>query len=321
MTDSLEILVWSEQVPLLRHLLSQARALAAPFEWKVAALSLGQPADLGPDGADVIYTVSAPNTAVPETWVNILDAVVSQTQPILLLVGATKLGLEVAPRLAERAHVAYVPWATAIALDANARRATVTSLHYTGTARATTQCQPGLAIVAAASGALGNAPAVAGAGQVKPLAVDLGTPRVVVVGQQAKVTNGARLEEAHVVVDVGQGVKEHGDLELVRQVADLLGGQLACSRPVAADRDWFPDWLGLSGQKVAPELCLTIGVSGAIQHIIGIRDARLIAAVNNDENAAIFAQADVGVVADLYAFLPALAARLRARGLSPVWAN
>jgi len=99
----------------------------------------------------------------------------------------------------------------------------------------------------------------------------------------------------------------------------MLDGQLACSRPIASDRDWFPEWLGLSGAKIKPELCLTVGVSGAIQHIVGIRDSHLIAAVNTDEGAAIFSQADYGVVADLYEFIPALMERIKARSIHPVW--
>jgi electron transfer flavoprotein alpha subunit len=79
------------------------------------------------------------------------------------------------------------------------------------------------------------------------------------------------------------------------------------------------EWLGLSGAKIKPELCLTVGISGAIQHVIGIRDSRVVAAVNNDEDAAIFTQADIGVVADLYEFLPVLIERLRARGARPTW--
>ena len=88
---------------------------------------------------------------------------------------------------------------------------------------------------------------------------------------------------------------------------------------MSSDRDWFPEWLGLSGAKVKPELCLTIGVSGAVQHVVGIRDSRVIAAVNNDENAAIFAQADIGVVADLNEFLPVLMERLKSKGARPAW--
>jgi electron transfer flavoprotein alpha subunit len=134
-----------------------------------------------------------------------------------------------------------------------------------------------------------------------------------------KPASGARLEEARLVVDVGQGVKQRDDLQMIQALADFLDGQIACSRPIASDRDWFPEWLGLSGAKIKPELCLTVGVSGAIQHIVGIRDSRLIAAVNNDEGAAIFAQADYGVVADLYEFLPALMDRMKARGIRPAW--
>jgi electron transfer flavoprotein alpha subunit len=118
---------------------------------------------------------------------------------------------------------------------------------------------------------------------------------------------------------VGRGVKKIEDLEMLNVLANLLGGQLSCSRPVSSDRDWFPEWLGLSGAKVKPELCLTIGVSGAIQHVVGIRDSRVIACVNNDENAAIFAQADLGVVADLDEFLPVLVQRLQERDAHPVW--
>ncbi|MFN2176955.1 MAG: electron transfer flavoprotein subunit alpha/FixB family protein, partial [Anaerolineales bacterium] len=126
------------------------------------------------------------------------------------------------------------------------------------------------------------------------------------------------LEAAKFVVVFGQGVQHRDDLEMMHTVAELLEGQLACSRPIASDRDWFPDWLGLSGAKVKPELCLTIGVSGAIQHIIGIRDSRLIAAINNDENAPIFSQADYGIVADLYEFLPAFIERLKSREIKAV---
>jgi electron transfer flavoprotein alpha subunit len=106
---------------------------------------------------------------------------------------------------------------------------------------------------------------------------------------------------------------------MVQALADLLDGHMACSRPIASDRDWFPEWLGLSGAKIKPELCLTVGVSGAIQHIVGIRDSRLIAAVNTDEGAAIFSQADYGVVADLYEFLPALIERIKSRRVRPAW--
>ena len=121
------------------------------------------------------------------------------------------------------------------------------------------------------------------------------------------------------MVDIGQGVETEADLELVRSLCNLLGGEMGCTRPIASERDWLPDWLGLSGAKVSPELCLAVGVSGQIQHIVGIRDSRVIAAVNSDENATIFTQADYGVVADLKEFVPVLIDRIKARGVKPAW--
>src|SRR6185369_5229295 len=129
MTSQTEILVWSEQLPLLRELLAKARALAAPLGWPVAALVLGPLTDLGSAGADVVYSVAAPDASA-ETAAALLAGVLAQTQPGLVIIGATKLGLEVAPRLAERAHAPYVPWATGLTLDPAARAATVTSLQY-----------------------------------------------------------------------------------------------------------------------------------------------------------------------------------------------
>ncbi len=142
---------------------------------------------------------------------------------------------------------------------------------------------------------------------------------ITVISERPKAVTGGSLQEARVIVDVGRGVGDLHGLEHARQLAGALGAELACSRPVASDRDWFPEWLGLSGAKVKPDLCLTLGVSGAVQHVIGIRDSGLIVAVNNDENAAVFAQADIGVLADVAELVPALLARLQARDARPAW--
>jgi electron transfer flavoprotein alpha subunit len=148
---------------------------------------------------------------------------------------------------------------------------------------------------------------------------DGGRSALRVVRSEARPASSEDLEHSRAVVDCGKGVATLDDLERARKLAALLGGQTACSRPLASERDWFPDWLGLSGMRIRPELCLTVGISGSVQHLIGIRDARVIAAVNSDEDAAIFSQADLGVVADLREFLPALIERLEARRVRPVW--
>jgi electron transfer flavoprotein alpha subunit len=312
----MDILIWSEKASLARELASQARAVVDKVGGSVFAVqySLTETIDWNECGVDGVYTCDVATD--PETCVAVVSGAVKQANTGLVLIGATKLGMEVAPRVAERMNAGYAAWTIGLEIDA-ASCVTARCMLYTGTGLATYQLKPGLVVLTAASGVF-EAKDTTKQARVEALNVTLDAARITVVGDQPK-AKGVRLEEAKLVVDVGQGVKQREDLEMIHALANTLDGQLACSRPVASDRDWFPEWLGLSGAKIKPELCLTVGVSGAIQHIVGIRDSRVIAAVNNDENAAIFTQADYGVVADLYEFLPALMERLIARGIRPAW--
>ena len=98
------------------------------------------------------------------------------------------------------------------------------------------------------------------------------------------------------------------DINIARQLADLVGGEIGCTRPISEELHWLPDDLciGLSGVQVKPDLYIGLGVSGQIQHVTGIRSARVICAVNKDENAPIFQAADLGIVGDLYDVTPKL---------------
>ncbi len=315
--SSKTILVFSEKPQLLRELIGEARCKVDPLGWRVAAVVLGKDVSaLINLGADVLYQIDA-DVHNPETVTTALSAAVAQVQPAVFLVGATKLGLEVAPRVAERLDAGYAAWATGF--EVNIETTTAQCMLYTGTGVATYNFKPGPVVLTVAQGVFESQPTQEKLAEVFLLEAPAVASKLTIVEYKPKQANGARLEEAWLVVDVGQGVKQREDLQMVQTLASLLDGQLACSRPVASDRDWFPEWLGLSGAKIKPELCLTVGVSGAIQHIVGIRDSRLIAAVNMDEGAAIFAQADYGVVADLYEFLPALTERIKARGIHPAW--
>jgi electron transfer flavoprotein alpha subunit len=120
-----------------------------------------------------------------------------------------------------------------------------------------------------------------------------------------------RIEDASVIVSCGRGLGKKEDRVLLDELAMLLCGQVGCSRPLAEDRKWFGEWVGLSGHKVKPKLYIACGISGVIQHVAGIRDAKVIVAVNKDESAPIFEVADYGVVGDLYEILPALKEALK----------
>jgi electron transfer flavoprotein alpha subunit len=115
------------------------------------------------------------------------------------------------------------------------------------------------------------------------------------------------LTQAEIIVAVGRGIKEQKNIEIAKQLAEALGGELAASRPIC-DSGWLPmdRQIGSSGQTVAPKLYLALGISGAIQHIVGMKGARTIVAINKDSEAPIFEIADYAVVGNLFEVVPPL---------------
>lgn len=140
--------------------------------------------------------------------------------------------------------------------------------------------------------------------------MDLGefTPRVKVLRTEKREEGKVDLKSAKVIVSAGRGVKKKEDLPLLEGLANSLGGALGCSRPLSSDLGWLPEehHIGLTGVSVGPELYLAVGISGQLQHIAGIKDSKVIAAINTDKEAPIFQASDYGVVGDLYQVIPAL---------------
>ncbi len=123
------------------------------------------------------------------------------------------------------------------------------------------------------------------------------------------------LTQAERIVAVGRGIKEPQNLEMAKKLAALLGAELAASRPIC-DEGWLPmeRQIGSSGQTVAPKLYLALGISGAIQHVVGMKGARTVVAINKDANAPIFEVSDYGIVGDLFEIVPALIETLEKGG-------
>jgi len=130
------------------------------------------------------------------------------------------------------------------------------------------------------------------------------------VFQEAK--QAVDLSQAEVIVAVGRGIKEQKNLALAEDLAKVLGGEVAASRPIC-DNGWLPleRQIGSSGQTVAPKLYFALGISGAIQHIVGMKGSRTIVAINKDSEAPIFEIADVGVVGNLFDVVPAVTEEIR----------
>jgi electron transfer flavoprotein alpha subunit len=120
------------------------------------------------------------------------------------------------------------------------------------------------------------------------------------------------LTSAEIIVSVGRGIKEKDNIPIVEELAKALGAELAASRPIC-DNGWLPmeRQVGSSGQTVSPKMYLAVGISGAIQHLVGMKGAKTIVAINKDANAPIFEVADYGIVGDLFEVVPALVAEVK----------
>jgi electron transfer flavoprotein alpha subunit len=222
-----------------------------------------------------------------------------------LLIGSTKNGKPLAARLAMRLDVGCVPDCARLSLDGNGRLVGE-RITYGGNAIAKVTFKTKPQIVTVPARAFEKPEAKDHNGQVVKAEAKIDEPRTEVVETKPLEVSSLRIEEAGVVVCCGRGLEKKEDKVLLDQLAEVLGGQVGCSRPLAEDRKWFTEWVGLSGHKVKPKLYIACGISGVIQHVAGIRDAKVIVAINKDEQAPIFEVADYGVVGNFYEILPAL---------------
>lgn len=132
------------------------------------------------------------------------------------------------------------------------------------------------------------------------------------ISRNEKKEGTVNLVAAKRIVDVGRGLAAEEDLDMCRQLAKVIDGEVGCSRPVAENNKWMPksSYLGITGVQVKPELLVAIGVSGQVQHIGGINKSKVIVAINKDKAAPIFKNADFGLVGDMYKILPTLIEKL-----------
>ena len=159
----------------------------------------------------------------------------------------------------------------------------------------------------------GLAPNASGKAPVTKVSVDLKEEQIrTKPGEMFREAKQAvDLTQAPIIVAVGRGIKAPENIAMAEKLAKLMGGEIAASRPIC-DEGWLPmeRQIGSSGQTVAPKLYLALGISGAIQHVVGMKGARTIVAINKDQNAPIFEIADYGIVGDLFEIVPALTEQL-----------
>jgi len=311
------ICVFSEAHDLTLEMLGRARELADKLQTELAAVQFEKnaqekPKDLIRYGADKVYLVDNPALEVfqSEGYLSVLHDVAARYRPETLMIGSTRNGKPLAARLATRLDAGCVPDCIRLEVDGGGRLIGE-RITYGGNAVAKVAFKSKPQIVTVPARAFEKATPKERKGEVVKLDVKTEPPKVEVVERKPLETSSERVEEAEVIVSCGRGLEKKDDVTLLKELAEVLGGQVGCSRPLVEDRKWFSEWIGLSGHKVKPKLYIASGVSGVIQHVAGIRDAKIIVAINKDPEAPIFEIADYGVVGNLYEVLPALKEALK----------
>lgn len=314
------VMTYSEKLDLLLELVSGCRSLADRLGAPLSAVLIGGEVEENVRrkpiryGADRVYVLEDPRLGSfdTETYKAALLKAFEEASPEILVIGGTKRGKELAPRVAAALEAGCMTDCVSLDLDEEGRLVG-RRLTYGGSTVAEEVFVRKPQIATVPPGVFKKAEPTEREGEVIMLEAELPKPKVKVVERREKPRVGFRIEEAPIIVAAGRGFSKREDLKLAEELAEVLGAVVGATRPLAADYHWFKEWIGLSGRKVKPDLYIACGISGAIQHVAGIRDAKIIVAINKDEEAPIFEVADYAVVGDLYRVLPALTKALRER--------
>lgn len=306
------------------EVLLRGRALAdklcAPLEVFLAAEELDHEEiqEIIYRGADKVLAALSPllKDASTETEANIFADMIRDRQPEIILAAATTTGRTIMPCIAARIHTGLTADCTELDIEEGTRLLLQTRPAIGGNIMATIKTpkhRPQMCTVRPHSTSQAQRDtARSGKAEYVPIKDNLIDNRVKFLGVRYINANEMDIQSAKTIVAGGRGMKKKENFSMLKETADLLGGAVGASRD-AVDRGWayYPQQVGLSGKTVVPKLYIAAGISGAIQHLAGMKTAETIIAINNDPEAQIFKVADFGIIGDLFEILPLLNKRLR----------
>lgn len=256
-------------------------------------------------GADKIYVLKG-DSVLPESYGKAVAEFLKNEGAELFAVGATARGRDLAARVAGYLDCSMV---SNVASVQCADGKVITERSMFGGAVVLTEVLTGLSVITIGAGMF---EATTGTGEIVTVAVQADN-RISHIETACLIKSGADLSAAEKVISVGMGLDKEEDLTMVRELAQLIGAEIGCSRGIAEERHWLPvaNYIGISGAVIKPALYLGMGVSGQIQHVFGMRDSKVVAAIDKNEKAPIFKAADYGIVGDMYEILPLLISELK----------
>jgi electron transfer flavoprotein alpha subunit len=316
MPDTILVVVEQREGKLNRvslETIAGAQAISADTGRPVEAAVVG--ADVGAIAQEIggfqltkVYAIEDAKLAAytPDGFVTALSAFVREHQPKLVLMPHTYQVRDFAPRLAASLDTTLVP--DCIGYKYEGGKLLFTRQMFQGKFAADVSLTgPGPWFATFQNGSFRGDQAKAGSAPIEKVAAQVGDIRTQPDAPFKEAKQAVDLTQAEIIVSVGRGIKEQKNIEIAKQLADALGGELAASRPIC-DSGWLPmeRQVGSSGQTVAPKLYFALGISGAIQHLVGMKGSRTIIAINKDSEAPIFEISDVAVVANLFDIVPPL---------------
>ncbi|EPL6455418.1 FAD-binding protein [Providencia rettgeri] len=303
--------VFSDMTSRLPELIGGALTLGEQVN--VLALDEAQSSQAFQLGATQVFQLTGkPDDRILEDYADTIVATIKQHgDKGLLLLPNTRRGKLLAARLGARLQAAVSNDAASISVEAD--KAVIKHMVYGGLAFGQETLNSVFSIATVTTGTFDAATSDAsrsGAAQtaqwVEP------KQSVIRTSVQKKAGNSVELDKARLVVSVGRGIGSQENIAIAKNLADAIGAEIACSRPVAENEKWMEHerYVGISNLMLKPELYLAVGISGQIQHMVGANGAQTIVAINKDKNAPIFQFADYGIVGDLFKILPALTQQL-----------
>ncbi|MFC1916501.1 electron transfer flavoprotein subunit alpha/FixB family protein [Chloroflexota bacterium] len=313
-----EILVFCEKDEIAFELLSKGRKFKKSLDAKLAAAILGQSAEekvseyfaYGADkvylGKDALFT-----EFYADIYADALYQIVDNYGSELVLVGSTKRGKELAPMVAQKLGAGCVT--DAINVDVRDGEVLISRYALGGNTVSSEIIRTPRKVISVMPKAFELGEKESRQGEVIEVNLKLRASRLKIVEKREKEGESANLEEALTLVCVGRGLEKKEDLALIESLAKVLKAEIGCTRPLSHDYQWLSEEreVGLSGKKCKPRLCVSIGISGQIQHAVGIRDCKVLVAINKAKNAPIFNITDYGIVGDLYQVVPKLEEKLQ----------
>jgi electron transfer flavoprotein alpha subunit len=320
------VFIWAECEPsganyipkkVAYEILAKGRELADHLGEQLSAVVLGDRRLSGLDslcyrGADRVLCCRHPllSRYTSDGFTNVISAVIAKEKPSILLYGATANGRDLAPRVAARMRLGLTADCTGLAID-DRGQLIQTRPAFGGNIMATIispRTRPQTATVrpnvfAAAATDAARPVSIA----EMPVTLNKANIRTRLIEEIRLESESERIEEAQIIVSAGRGCQDPINLDVIRRLARKLGGVLAGSRAIV-EAGWIPHSLqvGQSGTTVGPDLYIAIGISGAVQHVVGMSSSKTIIAINKDPNAPIFKIADLGIVGDALAIVPKL---------------